>query len=346
MNSVPGHLMSAEITSQPASVARFLDHGLADAISIGARIRRFRPRAVVIAGRGTSDHAALYAKYLIELLTGLPVGLVSCSTASVFEVTPSYERVLWLGFSQSGQSPDLLEHAARAAAGGALTVSLTNTPGSALAAITHHHLNIHAGPELAVAATKTYTNQLIAAWALIRAWTGGDLSALTALPDQINSVLSHSDLTKLVDLVVEAPFTVLTGRGLSYPTAREAALKLMETGYQPALAFSGADLLHGPIAILGTGVPVLVVVGFDASAAALTPVLSAARATAASVCVIGDITATQGHEARVGVRRAEDPLLDPVLQILPLQLLACAASIGRGFDPDAPRALSKVTRTR
>lgn len=170
---LPGSLMAAEILEQPEALARQLEHGRPAITRVAGVLRNADIKFVLLAARGTSDHAALYAKYLIETVLGLPAGLASPSSLTVYGAKPKMDGVLWLAVSQSGGSPDLVDSTAAAARGGALTVAVTNAPSSPLATAAKHHLDILAGPERAVAATKSYTSQLLALWLLIDAWAGG-----------------------------------------------------------------------------------------------------------------------------------------------------------------------------
>lgn len=341
----PGALMAAEIAEQPKSLARLLDGGLAGIRHVAERIRTRSPRFVLLAARGTSDHAALYAKYLVEITLGLPAGLASPSTLTAYGARPDLTDVLWVAVSQSGGSPDLVESTTVARAAGALTVGITNSASSPLAQACEQHVDVMAGPERAVAATKSYTNQLLASYLLVDAWRGGDATAARSLPDLATTVLDDAVGVEVAARYRFAERLVVTGRGYAYPTAREAALKLMETSYLSAHAFSGADLMHGPLALVDHDRPVLAVVPHGTGGEALGPVLDRLRDRGADLCVIGD-PARAGGAAAVIPLPAVDEQVGPVLQILPLQQLAHTVAVARGHDPDAPRGLAKITLTR
>lgn len=335
--SRPGALMAAETAEQPAVWRRVLAEagpggasGLAEATEL---IRRRAPRFVLLIARGTSDHAALYAKYLVEITLGLPAGLVSPSTFTAYGSRPDLRDVLMIAVSQSGGSPDLLRPLEVAQGGGALTVALTNSPGSALAGAADAHVDILAGPERAVAATKSYTAQLLALYLLL-----GGRDADT-LPELAEAVLARDvEVAGIATRYRFAQRMITTGRGYSYPTARETALKLMETAYVSAQAFSGADLLHGPLALVEPQVPVLAVTSAGAGGEAFRPVLDALAQRRADVLTVG----STGQ----GIRLPETPeSLAPLLEILPFQLLARHVAVDRGGDPDAPRGLHKITET-
>jgi glutamine---fructose-6-phosphate transaminase (isomerizing) len=332
--TTPGTLMAAEIAEQPEALSRLLREGRADAGRARQAIEAYRPRFVLLAARGTSDHAALYAKYLAEVELNLPAGLASASSFTVYGSRPDMGGVLFIAVSQSGGSPDLVESMDVARACGALTVAVTNNPASALARAAEHHVHVHAGPERAVAATKTYTCELLALYLLL---VGGDAAGLPEAAartlEQGAAAFAAAARFRHVDRLVT------TARGFSYPTAREGALKLMETSYLAAQAFSGADLLHGPLAMLGADVPVIAVTTTGRGARALTPVLD--RLAAAHV----DVLRVGGPDGLPVVLDGVHESLSPVLEILPLQQLAWQLALDRGGDPDRPRGLSKVTET-
>lgn len=348
----PGHGMAADIAEQPEVLARLLAPAQADAVArVAAAIARRRPRHVVLTARGTSDHAALYAAYLTEIRLGLPAGLASPSAITVFGARPDLAQALVIAVSQSGGSSDIAEVVTVARASGALTVAVTNNPASPLAAAAELTVDIAAGEERAVAATKTYTAELLALLMLIEGVRAGDgrlpaaeRAALASLPSLAAGLLADPTAVDLAQRYRFADRVVTTGRGYAYPTAREAALKLMETSYLPALAFSGADLLHGPLAMADPDVPVLAVVGGGPGGAAMRQVLAKLGERRADIVTVGPAD-VPGAAARIPVP-AVDERYAPLLDILPLQRLALALALARGADPDAPRGLNKVTSTR
>ncbi|MBU6311942.1 MAG: SIS domain-containing protein [Actinomycetales bacterium] len=341
-----GGVMSAEIAEQPRTLARLLDAGLAGIRATADIIRLREPRFVLLAARGTSDHAALYAKYLIETRLGLPAGLVSPSTLTVYDSTPSYADVLWIAVSQSGGSPDLVESTQRARDAGALTVAVTNAEGSPLASAADLHVDVLAGPERAVAATKSYTSELLALWLLVDAWVGGDASSARAIPERAQTVVDRGEGAAVAPRYRFVERLITTGRGFAYPTAREAALKLMETSYLAAHAFSSADLMHGPLAMIDEDRPVIAIVPFGAGGEAMQPVLDRLAERGADLLVEGDASRAPSAAATIWLPDDVPEDLAPILQIIPLQQLAYAMAVARGYDPDAPRGLRKVTETR
>jgi glucosamine--fructose-6-phosphate aminotransferase (isomerizing) len=337
--------MAAEIAEQPAVLDRLLADGQAEIADVAARIRRYAPRFVVLAARGTSDHAALYAKYLVEIRMAVPAGLASPSSMTVYGARPALDGVLFLAVSQSGRSPDLVDSLAVARDCGALTVAVTNDPGSDLAAVAEAHVDVRAGVERAVAATKTYTAELLALYLLLAGNRTGDRTdiapaeAAAPLADAAERTLATGAGVAAARRYRRADRLVVTGRGYSYPSAREAALKLMETSYLSAQAFSGADLLHGPLAMIDAAVPVIALVPPGRGGAAMAPVLDRLAASGADVLPVGRAD---------GLALAADGIAEellPILEILPLQQLAWRLALDRGADPDRPRGLAKVTRT-
>jgi glutamine---fructose-6-phosphate transaminase (isomerizing) len=346
-----GQGMATDIAEQPEVFARLLEPAHADLIaSVAARVIGQRPRHVVFTARGTSDHAALYGAYLSEIRLGIPAGLASPSAVTVYGARPDLGGALVIGVSQSGGSADLVEVMRAARDTGALTLAVTNNPDSALADAAELHIDVAAGHERAVAATKTYTAELLALLLLVESVRGGgrppgdERSVLAALPDLAAGLLDDPTPADIAGRYRFAARVVTTGRGYAYPTAREAALKLMETSYLPALAFSGADLLHGPLAMTAPDVPVLAVVGDGPAGAAMREVVTKLDERRADVVAIGP-SAIDGVRLRIATPSV-DERYTPLLDILPLQRLALHLALARGEDPDAPRGLNKVTITR
>ena len=346
-----GQGMAADIAEQPAGYARLLSGEPAAAIAeVAQAVAQRRPRHVMFVGRGTSDHAALYGAYLTEIRLGIPARLASPSAITLYGARPDLADALVIGVSQSGGSPDLTGVLKVARESGALTVAVTNNPDSPLVDAAELAIDVAAGHERAVAATKTYTAELLALLLLIEGVRAGDgvlpadeRAAIEKLPQLAEEVLTDTGADELARRYRFASRMVTTGRGYAYPTARETALKLMETSYLPALAFSGADLLHGPLAMTDPDVPVLAVVGSGPGGRAMSDVVNRLAERRADVVTIGatDVPGASGRLAVPGVDERYAPLLD----ILPLQKLALALALARGEDPDAPRGLKKVTTT-
>lgn len=340
----PGALMRAEILEQPEVWRRLLRCEQFD--SLAEEIQRRRPRMVLLAARGTSDHAALYAKYVVEVNLQLPAGLVSPSTMTAYGAKPDLRDVLMIGVSQSGGSPDLVQSLEVARTQNALTLAVTNNVDSPLAGVAELHLDVMAGRERAVAATKTYTAQVLALYLLLTRLGGDRRAAAASLPDLGAGLLAREEeLAEQAQRYRFAQRLVTTARGYSYATAREAALKLMETSYVSAQAFSGADLMHGPLAIVDTQVPVLAVVGDGPGGRAMQSILPRLMASGADVFTVGTEQAVRGSTGGVTLPADVPEELSPLLEILPLQQLAMHLAVARGENPDKPRGLQKVTET-
>jgi glucosamine--fructose-6-phosphate aminotransferase (isomerizing) len=336
--------MAAEIAEQPQVWRRLLTEGLDPIRAAADRIAQSAPRFAQLVARGTSDHAALYAKYLIEIKHGLPAGLVSPSTVTVYGARPDLRDVLYIAVSQSGGSPDLVRSVEVARASGALTVAVTNNAESDLAAAAEIHIDVLAGSERSVAATKSYTAELLALRLLLS--SGGDGGGAEALPELGEAVLASGEQVREVAQRYRfAQRLITTARGYSYPTAREAALKLMETSYLSAQAFSGADLLHGPLATVDPQVPVLAIVPDGAGGQAMLPVLERLAERHADVFGVGAPAALAGLAGGIALPTGVPDDLSPLLEILPLQQLALHLALARGGDPDQPRGLREVTET-
>ncbi|MFJ5263999.1 SIS domain-containing protein [Streptomyces sp. NPDC088387] len=347
-SDVPGRIMARETAEQPAVLRRLLEQGAPAIRRVAEQIAARGPRFVLLAARGTSDNAALYAKYLIEIRLGLPCGLTSMSTTTAYGARPDLTDVLVITVSQSGGSPDLVASTRAAREAGALTLAVTNNPDSPLAAVSEYHVDILAGPEKALPATKTYTASVLALYLFVEGLRGGDGAAAQVLPDLAEGLLARQgEIRALAARYRFAERMVITSRGYGYPTAKEAALKLMETSYIPALSYSGADLLHGPLAMVDNVSPVIAVVTDGKGGEALQPVLDRLRGRGADLVVIGPANRVERASAGFVLPTEGVPEeLQPVLEIIPLQLLAYEVTIARGQDPDAPRALAKVTETR
>lgn len=344
--------MAADIAEQPGGFARLLGPPSSAAIAeVAAEVARRGPRNVLFVARGTSDHAALYGAYLSEIRLGLPVASASPSAITLYGARPDFTGTLVIGVSQSGGSADLTGVLQVAREQGGLTLAVTNNPSSPLATTAELSIDVAAGHERAVAATKTYTAELLALLMLVEGVRAGDgrlpadeRAVLDKLPQLAEDTLRDTAADDLAQRYRFASRMVTTGRGYAYPTARETALKLMETSYLPALSFSGADLLHGPLAMTDPDVPVLAVVGDGPGGTSMRDVVSRlGNERRADVVTVGatDVPGASGRLAVPGVDERYGPLLD----ILPLQRLALALALARGEDPDAPRGLKKVTTT-
>jgi glutamine---fructose-6-phosphate transaminase (isomerizing) len=340
-----------EIREQPAVVRRLLADGRAQVESIATALRSEPIEHVVIAARGTSDHAAIYAQYLFGARHRLPVALAAPSLTSLYGVEPRFSRSLVIGISQSGASPDVVGVVAAARRQGVPTVAITNTPGSPLATAAEHAIDLLAGPELAVAATKTYTAELTAI-AMLSVGLLGEAAAFDALdtvPGAIEQALeTEGDAARAAASRAPISGCVVLGRGFEYATARELALKLKELARVIADPYSSADFQHGPLALVEPGFPVLAVAPSGAAAAGLLELLATLRNDhGADLIVISDRDDALGLAAAGLALPAGLPdWLMPIVSIVPGQLLALHLARAKGHDPDSPRHIRKVTLTR
>ena len=338
--------MYAEIREQPAVLERILNEGWTEVLAASRALRENSIRSVMIAARGTSDNAALYAKYLFEVLLGVPTALAAPSAFTLYETEMNLDGVLVVGISQSGESKDVLETVRRSGELGASTLTVTNDEGSAMAEVAQHHFLLRAGKEESVAATKTYTAELLMLYLLVSALRGQENlgEAVRRLPELVREVLEAE--WKGIERYRYANYMVVTSRGYNLATAEEAALKLMETTYVVAQAFSTADLRHGPIAMIGRDFPVLAIAPPGTAYPGMRSLVDNLRDRGAELLVISsDQTMLDKASAKFPVPGSLPEELSPILCAIPIQLLAEKLAHLKGFNPDTPRGLSKVTET-
>jgi len=325
--------MAREVAEIPAAVRRFLNLS-ADPLRASAAAMRDRdPPLLATVARGSSDHAATYLKYAAELLAGVPVASVGPSVASIYGRPLRLKNSLCIGISQSGKSPDIVQMLRTAGQGGALTIAITNHADSPMAASADHCLPLQAGVESSVAATKTFVTSALAGLAL--------LAAIAALPETLEQALSQ-DWSPLSARLSRAQSAYVLGRGPTIGIAAEAALKLKETCGLHAEAFSAAEVLHGPSAIVHQGFPVLVL-GVDD--AALPHVVATAERLAAQGADVFLTGATAKGATTLPIATARHPLLAPLVLAVSFYAFVETLSRRRGFDPDVPPHLRKVTET-
>jgi glutamine---fructose-6-phosphate transaminase (isomerizing) len=343
-----------EILEQPEAARRQLDASAGELGALAERLATDPVDSVVIAARGTSDHAAIYAQYLLGLRNGLSVGLATPSIVSLYGAEPRVARSLVVGISQSGASPDIVGVVAAAARQGAPTLAITNDPASPLARAADHVLELAAGPERAIAATKTYTTSLLAIARLSLALdTDGrsDAQAVANIPESIAQALDVEPTVaglaaELAKAAGSMDRCVIVGRGFEYATAREWALKLKELAQVFADPYSSADFRHGPIAVVQPGIPVLVLAPTGAAAEGQLALLSDLRERGIDTVVVSDDASTRAlGRWSITIPAAVAEWLRPIVSIVPAQLFAYHLTLARGLDPDEPRYLSKVTRT-
>jgi glucosamine--fructose-6-phosphate aminotransferase (isomerizing) len=339
-----------EIHEQPHVIATLLDREGSNARRIAAALVQHDIQYVIVAARGTSDNAARYGQYLLGAHNRLPVGLATPSLFSVYQEPPLLRGALVVGISQSGQSKDIVAVLAEGRRQGVPTLAITNEPGSPLAGQADFVLSLHAGEERAVAATKTYTAQL-AALALLSCALGGDherLAALEQIPEVAAQVLKdEGQVATAVERYRYMEACVVLGRGYNYATAFEIALKLKELNYLIAESYSSADFMHGPIAVVGSGFPALVVAPGGSMFETMYRFSQELKARGSELLAISDQEALLAEAVtplRLPLGVAE--WLSPLVAVLPGQLFALHLTLAKGNDPDQPAGLQKVTITR
>jgi glucosamine--fructose-6-phosphate aminotransferase (isomerizing) len=334
--------MFREAAETPDVVARMLAANRAQAAAIGARLRRLKPRAVVTGARGSSDHAATFAKYLIETRTGVITSSTGLSVASVYAVQPKFDDVMFLAISQSGQSPDLLAAVASAKGAGAYVVAIVNDDASPLARLADDVLPLRAMPETSVAATKTYLASVCAIADLVAEWSEDrDLGgALQALPTQLRAAWD-GDWSAAVARLTAARDLYAIGRGLGFGAAQEMALKFKETCGLHAEAFSAAEVHHGPLALVKPGFPALLLSQRDETRPGLQELAAKLVASGSDVMIAGF---AQAGAIALPVVSAH-PVLEPVLMTQSFYRMVESLARVRGFDPDRPPNLNKITET-
>ena len=335
--------MRQEIEEIPDAVARFLAESEAQLADAGQALKRKNPAVVVTIARGSSDHAASFLKYAIELGAGVPVASVGPSIVSIYGRQLKLERAAAIAISQSGKSPDIVAMAESARRGGALGIAITNTPDSPLATAADIPLDLRAGPERSVAATKTFVSSVVAGLGLVAHWAADEklLAALATLPLALKDAVA-CDWSPLLAALDGHQSLYVLGRGPSLAIASEAALKFKETCGIHAEAYSAAEVMHGPVRIVEGGFPLLV--------------LAARDAAEPSVAGVADKLAAQGAvtfatSARVSAAQhlpfavSGHPLTDALVLIVSFYGFVEALSRRRGFNPDQPPHLKKVTET-
>lgn len=334
--------MAREIAEIPTMFERQLQDGLDQYWEAGAKLAASNLRGFVTCARGTSDHAATYFKYLIETQTGLPTASIGPSVASVYEAQLKLDGFASIAFSQSGGSPDLTKLQAAAKKGGAETISVLNVVDSLLAEASDTVLPVYAGPEKAVAATKSYVGMLFASLGILAGFTNNKelKTALADLPQLAQATL-QVDWGAASVPVARAGSLFCIGRGPGYAVAAEAALKFKETCRLHAEAYSAAEMLHGPVAIAGDQFAAMLFRPNDAAAQSIDAAAMKLRQQGATVFMIGNASDKQS----LPVPSSANPLLDPVLQAIAFYRFVEDLSLRLGQNPDAPAGLKKVTET-
>ncbi|HEX8720410.1 MAG TPA: SIS domain-containing protein [Pyrinomonadaceae bacterium] len=342
-------LMLEEIAQQPEALARTMDAERAKAARLGHDLRGRGVSLIVLVARGSSDNAALFGRYLLEVTTGIPVTLAAPSVSTLYGARLRLSRAAVIGVSQSGEGEDINHFLAEARSGGALcTVGITNEPESSMTKVVHETLLTHGGRERSVAATKTYTGQLLHFYMLAEALAdSGARLGYEAIPDFAARALElRAQVEEMVERYVFMENCVVVGRGLVYANAFEMALKLMETCYVVAERFSSADFLHGPLAVVERHFPIFAFAPPGVTlgrARELLARLKELRADTLAFTADEEAAALATRSVRLPAEINETLAVIPY--IIPAQLFAALLADAKGLDPDAPRSLAKVTRT-
>lgn len=341
-------LMLREIGEQPAALEKTIAEEREKVERLARTLNSRDIDLIVLVARGSSDNAALFGRYLLEITTGIPVSLSAPSVHTIYHAKLNLKRALVIGVSQSGEGEDINRVLENARASGAFTIGITNEPASSMTKLVDETLLMHGGREQSVAATKTFTGQMMLFYMLAAALSNNRKSInYREIPDLAARALEQK--TAIVELVQRYVFMencVVVGRGLAYANAYEFALKLMETCYVVAERFSSADFQHGPVAMIERHFPVMLFAPpgeMLAGTKALIARLSELKAD--TLAITPDLDIAGMCSRSIIMPREIDEFLAPIPYIIPAQLFAALLAEAKGLDPDKPRSLSKVTRT-
>ncbi|HEU4386293.1 MAG TPA: SIS domain-containing protein [Blastocatellia bacterium] len=340
-------LMLEEIREQPAVLERAFSRESRRIARFANSIKRRGVRLIVLVARGSSDNAALFGRYLLEITTGIPVSLAAPAVHTLYNARLDLRNALVVGISQSGESPDInlvLQNSRRS---GATTLAITNQSRSTITEIADETFPVHAGRERSVAATKTYTGQLMILHLLASALSGrAQFTKEQKLPELAAESLSlQPQVEDIVERYAFMDHCVVVGRGLNYANAYEFAIKLMETCYVVAERFSTADFLHGPIAMVERGFPAFLFAPPGKTLAGMRELQQRLSGLGAETIVISSETAALEPATRALKIRRISEMLSPIPYIIPAQMFAALLAEAKGLNPDRPRSLTKVTKT-
>ena len=339
-----GEIMRSEIAQTP-DVFQNLSNKLSDYQSAIDSLDLSKIDSVILVARGTSDNAALFLKYLIETKIGIPCGLASPSVVTIYKSKLRFTNCLVIAVSQSGQSPDIVTYTQAAKTGGAITISMTNDASSPLAKSTDLHLYIEAGEEKAVAATKSYSAQLLLSYIFVSLWAKEKIQLSNLISEAKSLVGKISEVQKVVDGFDHKSGVTVMGRGFAYANAHEAALKIQETLKVPVASFSSADYLHGPISSLTSNSRVILLAPTSSASDAISATVKKVRDITKNIYWIGSGFKVESGEALIGgsinLTETESVIADSIV----LQQFAMLLAVKNGLNPDAPTGLLKVTQT-
>ena len=340
--------MLKEIAEQPAALARTIKEERGKIARLGDSLKKRDIDLIVLVARGSSDNAALFGRYLLEITTGIPVSLSAPSVHSLYHAKLNLTHALVVGVSQSGEGEDINRVLENARACGAFTIGITNEPASSMVKLVDETLLMHGGRERSVAATKTFTGQMILFYLLAGALAkDGNAIDYQQIPDLAARALEQKPaIVELVQRYVFMENCVVVGRGLAYANAYEFALKLMETCYVVAERFSSADFLHGPVAMIERHFPVILFAPPGVMLESTKDLIWRLQELRAdTLAITGEIDTAAMCSRSIIMPREIDEFLAPIPYIIPAQLFAALLAEAKGLDPDTPRSLSKITRT-
>lgn len=342
--------MLKEINQQPEVLKRSMQSNENTVKSLVESIRQRDIKSVYIAARGTSDHAAVYGKYVIEILTGIPVGLAAPSVFTLYNKKVHLKNSLVIGISQSGKAADVLEVVKSANSTGAITASITNDPLSPLARKAQFHLDCNAGPELSVAATKTFTAQMLLMAQLASEWSEDDETRkkLPLVPEKVLYTLDKiEDIKKAVKKYVSMNECFILARGVNYAAALECALKIQETTYIRAKAFASSDFYHGPLALVDKNIPVIIFAPTGPSLQDSITLINRLKEDNVEIIAVSNSEEVLASAAcGLSIPYTDNDIISPFPNVVVAQIFACEMALAKGLNPDKPRRLSKVTITK
>jgi glucosamine--fructose-6-phosphate aminotransferase (isomerizing) len=340
--------MLEEIAEQPSALARTITEERGKIAMLGRHLKGRNIDLIVLVARGSSDNAALFGRYLLEITTGIPVSLSAPSVHTIYGARLKLDRALVVGVSQSGEGEDINRVLENARVCGAYTVGITNEPKSTMTGLVDETLLTHGGRERSVAATKTFTGQMLLFYMLAAELaTKPPPFSYEAIPQFVERALEQKPaILELVQRYVFMENCVVVGRGMAYANAYELALKLMETCYVVAERFSSADFLHGPLAMVERHFPVILFAPPGVMLPGVKNLIERlSELHAETLAITSDISVAGSCTRAIVMPREIDEFLAPIPYIVPGQLFAALLAEAKGLDPDAPRSLSKVTRT-
>lgn len=339
-----------EILEQPNALKKCAAGSKPVISKLVEEIRKRNISSVVIAARGTSDHAAIYTKYILEYMLGIPVALAAPSIITIYNRKLKLENNLVMGISQSGKAADALEVIKSANKCGALTVSITNDSNSPLANEACYHLFCDAGVEKSVAATKTFTTEMMLAAQLVAEWSGDNemKKELERVPDNVSTIFNQADdIIRKVERYRFMNECFVLARGINYAAAMEAALKIQETCYVRAKAYAASDFHHGPFAMVEDNMPVIMYAPNGPSLKDMEEMAGKVKNAGAEVVVVSNNEhMLEAANCSFTIPQTDNDIVSPFYNAVVAQMFACRLSLAKGLNPDAPRGLKKVTITK